>query len=415
MFGYINEPYNWALIAQEFRTWIGHRSLPQSRKPLTKQFCEAAKPPEKGNRLYRCGQSKGLALRVTANGARSFVFCYSTTSGRERRMTIGQFGTWTVGAARKRSVELRRMVDMGVDPLEAKQESRLALSVRELWGWYSRGPLKHLSPASRRDIAAAWRSKIEPRLGANTKLEQITRSDIQRLVDLTTETSGPVTANRVHSYIRRILKLAAQEGFISSNPASENIRRNTEHAREHYLSKKEVARLFDAIDEAPIRRSALAVKLLMLTGARKSEVLGMRWEEIDFEKGVWSKPPTRTKQRTRHRIPLSEEAMSILVDLRATSDESLFVFPSDGASGHVTDIKRTWKWLRKKAELGECRLHDLRHTYASLVASGGGSLEIIGALLGHSQVQTTKRYAHLFDQPLRAATEIVSNLSNGKE
>ena len=148
--------------------------------------------------------------------------------------------------------------------------------------------------------------------------------------------------------------------------ASENIRRNAEHPRDHYLTEAEVTRLFNAIDEAPVRQSALALNLMMLTGARKSEVLGMRWDEIDFEASAWIKPPSRTKQRTRHRVPLSEEAIKVLVELRSGTDGP-FVFLLRANPVTLENLKRTWRWLRKQAGLGECRLHDLRHTYASLV------------------------------------------------
>ena len=177
--------------------------MARNRPPLTRQFCETAKPPVKGNKIYRCGQTKGLGLRVTANGRRSFVFSYSAPSGQERRMTIGAFGPWTVGAARKRADELRRTVDMGHDPFESQEGSSGSTRRPELWAWYTHGPLKDLSPAKSAGYRSCLAKQIEPTLGPSTKLEMITRADIQRLVDRTTELTGPVSANRVHSYIRK--------------------------------------------------------------------------------------------------------------------------------------------------------------------------------------------------------------------
>jgi len=175
----------------------------------------------------------------------------------------------------------------------------------------------------------------------------------------------------------------------------------------------------------------------MLTGARRGEVLGARWDMFDLDTGVWIKPSAHTKQRTEHRVPLSAPAIELLKELR-NGTVSPYVFPSPNG-GPLSDVKRTWLSVCRKAGLAKqeprrtaggqlvrgkdgaqlliwratARLHDLRHTYASVLASEGLSLPIIGALLGHTQPQTTARYAHLLDDPLRAATERVGALVGG--
>ena len=154
--------------------------------------------------------------------------------------------------------------------------------------------------------------------------------------------------------------------------------------------------------------AADAIKLLLLTGARRSEVLGMRWDEIDLEARIWIKPPSRTKQKRMHRVPLSGSVMELLAQLRDGAKGEEFVFPGTGSSGHLADIKRSWASVCAEAGIVNCRLNDLRHSFASLIVSNGGSLETIGGLLGHSQTQTTKRYAHLFDATLRDAAELVA-------
>src|SRR5262249_27605100 len=136
------------------------------------------------------------------------------------------------------------------------------------------------------------------------------------------------------------------------------------------------------------------------------EVLSMRWEDV--EDGTWSKPPSSTKQKEHHQVPLSAPALQLLADIRKRQrPRADFVFPSHGTSGHLVEIKKSWRQLTKAAGIEGLRIHDLRDSYASQLVSGGASLPLIGALLGHSNPTTTARYAHLFRDPLRAATEKV--------
>jgi integrase len=390
--------------------------MPNSKQkiPLTDAFCKSAALPASGNKLFRCGDTKGLALRVTAKGHRAFIFCYSGPDFREHRLTIGQYGPWSLAAARKRVGELRRAVDLGNDPLKEKQEFRDAVTVREYWTSYANGPLTKLSPSYQRDIRSAWKSKIEPVLGAHKKLAEITRHDVQCVIDNVTRDVGKVSANRCHSYLRRVLNLAKADGAVSENVATHAIQRNQEHSRERYLTIDELQTLFGILTDSPTPAAA-AIKLLALTGARRSEVLSMRWEDINLDTGDWNKPPSATKQKRRHRVPLSAEAIAILRQRKIETPGSDYVFPSSGKSQHITEIKRPWAIFRQKAGIDDCRLHDLRHSYASLIASQGGSLQIISRLLGHTQIQTTYRYAHLFDGELRNAAESVALVTNPKK
>lgn len=218
--------------------------------------------------------------------------------------------------------------------------------------------------------------------------------------------SGTTTANRCHSYIRHILNLALAEELVASNVAK-SVPRHQEHARQRYLSASELKRLSAVLEARKSSPAATAIKLLLLTGARRSEVLGMRWSEIDFESGTWTKPPSRTKQRRSHRVPLTRTAIEVLNALR-NAPQGEFVFPSTGGSGHLTDVKKQWAVICAEADIQGCRIHDLRHSFASVLASKGVGLTIIGALLGHSQTSTTSRYAHLYDEPLRDAADLVS-------
>ena len=138
------------------------------------------------------------------------------------------------------------------------------------------------------------------------------------------------------------------------------------------------------------------------------EVLRATWDQFDLAASTWTKPSSHTKQKRTHRVPLSAPALALLTSIRdRQEDGQRFVFPGDVPGRPLTDIKRTWAAVCKKAKIEGARLHDLRHTFASILVSGGGSLPLIGAMLGHSQVSTTARYSHLADDPLRAAAERV--------
>jgi len=181
------------------------------------------------------------------------------------------------------------------------------------------------------------------------------------------------------------------------------------------LSAAEIARLADALIAHPEKNSVNAIRLIMLTGARRGETLAARWSEFDLAAGVWIKPSAHTKTKKLHRVPLSAPALALLSEMRAqATDDCPYLFPAPeplqkGTDGklqyrHLLDVKRTWASVSKAAGISDVRLHDMRHTFASILASSGLSLPIIGALLGHTQPATTARYAHLMDDPLRAAT-----------
>lgn len=149
----------------------------------------------------------------------------------------------------------------------------------------------------------------------------------------------------------------------------------------------------------------------MLTGARLGEVMTARFEHFDLERGAWIKPAANTKQRRIHRVPISSETAALVRTRFDTVPAGChWLFPGDvkGSDQPVQEVRRFWQQIQKAADLPDVRIHDLRHTFASLLVSGGASLEMIGKLLGHSQMRTTLRYAHLMDSPLRAGVDAVA-------
>ena len=203
---------------------------------------------------------------------------------------------------------------------------------------------------------------------------------------------------------------------LGYNPAK-GIVRYPEESRERYLSAPELGALTKALTKHPNQSIANAIRLLVLTGARRGEVLSATWDQFDLAAAVWTKPSAHTKQKKEHRIPLNAPALELLTKMRSTADGE-FVFPGGRGNSHLTEIKKVWKTVCNEAGIAGCRIHDLRHTYASILASSGLSLLVIGQLLGHTQQTTTKRYAHIHDDPLREATNRVGALvdaaANGK-
>jgi site-specific DNA recombinase len=174
---------------------------------------------------------------------------------------------------------------------------------------------------------------------------------------------------------------------------------------------RELTRLAAVLDAAEDQRAAAIIRMCMLTGARVGEVRTARFEQFNLDYAIWSKPASTTKQRKIHRVPISQDVAAIVrLRQQAVPSGNPWLFPGDTVGQPVREIRRFWAKVQKDAELADVRIHDLRHTFASLLVSGGASLEMIGKLLGHSQMQTTQRYAHLMDSPLRAGVDTVASL-----
>ncbi|AWJ94826.1 integrase (plasmid) [Azospirillum baldaniorum] len=376
---------------------------------ITDKLVKALEPPETGNRITYDSEVKGFGVRVTAAGAKAFILNYRV-AGRERRLTIGSYPDWSAAAAREEAKDLKRRVDQGQDPLSKRIEERTAPTVNDLWKAYEEHHLPNKRPRSAADDRSMWQTYILPRLGSE-KVADITAQDVDALHAWISQTK-PVRANRVIEVLKTAMFLAIRWKWRSDNPVS-GVRRNHEDKRERYLSPKEMVALSEALEAHSEKASCDAIRLMLLTGARKTEVLAAKWSMFDLDEGVWVKPSAHTKQKKTHRVPLSSAAVELLRRIKAEGADPVFVFPGRVAGKPLGDIKRTWAVLCAKAELKNVRIHDLRHTFASVLASNNLGLPIIGALLGHTQAQTTQRYAHLFDDPLRAAAEAAATVVNG--
>ena len=248
-------------------------------------------------------------------------------------------------------------------------------------------------------------NNVLPKLG-NRKVIDVTRRDIENLHRSLKR--APYRANRALALLSKMFSLAVSWEWRDKNPVI-GITRFQENKRERWLSEDELDRLYSVLEKHPDQRVANAIRLLVLTGARKSEALGATWDQFDMERGVWTKPGHATKQNKTEHIPLSQHALGLLATMKEVSD-SPFLFPGNVPDKPLQDIKRSWMRICEQAKLKDVRLHDLRHTFASHLVSRGLSLPIVGKLLGHTQAITTQRYAHLADDPLREAANQFSKL-----
>ncbi len=369
---------------------------------ITDRAVQALPAPDRGNQIFYDTQLRGFGVRVTAKGLRSFILNYRLR-GRERRLTIGRYPEWTVNAARKRAAEIRCQVDAGLDPLGERQRANEAPTVREMFERFERDYLPRLAKKTQHDYKSAFRRRIFPRMGS-MKVADVTFSDCEAMHRAISKTA-PMAANRTIAYYRRTLNLAITWGWIDRNP-TRGLEMNRETKREHYLSPEEIGRVLEALECHRNQNSCDAIRLMIYTGCRRGEAMGAKWTEFSDGFTVWTKPAATTKQRRLHRVPVPAVVTEML-KRRADDSDSEFVFPSIDGKG-LREVRKTWRRVQEIAGIEETRLHDLRHSFASLAVSNGYSLPLIGALLGHTQAQTTARYAHLFSDPLKEATETLA-------
>jgi integrase len=328
---------------------------------LTDKLVKALAAPPTANRITYDYEVKGFGCRVTAAGTRAFILNYRTRGGRERRFTIGDAAHWKVDAARQEAKNLKLRIDNGEDPLEDVQAARGAKTVAELCERFIEDHLPKKRPNTRADYQRAIDLYILPAL-KHLKIVDVSYADIDGLHRRITKAGATYRANRVASILSKMFSLAIRWGWRTDNPAK-GIERNDEHKRQRYLSADELKRLTKALAEAEDRQAADIIRLLLLTGARRGEVLAARWADIDLEAGVWTKPGATTKQRTLHRVPLSGAAKLLLTKLAKAADEGAeFVFPGR-YDGHRIEIKYAWADICKAAGIKGARIHDLRHTY----------------------------------------------------
>ena len=351
----------------------------------------------------------GFGVRVHPSGSKVYMV-HKRSGGKSRRVTIGRHGVWSLHAARREAGGIIASMKNGETPVRPGAENSFASgpTVDELAEQYM---VEHVAvrckPTTARSCRHLFDKYLLPEFGRQ-RLGEITPDQVAALHYRLRE--NPTTANQVIGLLSRLFHKAAKSGYApeGGNPCR-FIKKYPMRSCERFLSEREFVRLGTVLDELEANgkistTAAAGLRLLMLTGCRRNEILTLRWEDVDLEHDEIRLRDAKTGARA---VPLSPTAKQILVTLPRQPDNP-WVISGRGQGTRLSNLNATWTVVRKKAGLEDVRIHDLRHSYASRALSLGESLPMIGKLLGHSKIQTTARYAHLARDSVKAAAERIS-------
>ena len=362
--------------------------------------------PTKKRVSYRDAQVPELGLLVQPTGTKSF-FWFRKVAGRPTWRTIGAFPSdvsleQARNKAREYSAKLGSWKLSGyrsdANPFEKRRgEPTFSELVEDYIARHVKG---HAKRPEKAEGGIRWLLKKYLSAWKDRKLGMIRRADAVRLhQELGQE--HRVTANRVLQFVRTVFNWAIREELWQGENPAARVTKFSEQERKRFLQPDELARLWTALRQDPNRHLRDFVNLALWTGARKMDVLGMRWQDLSFNANSWSVPDPKGEPYV---VPLDVETLKILKERwRRRVGDSPFVFPSHGKSGHVVDLKKRWKELLKRAQLSDLRQHDLRRTQGSWQAAQGTSLLVIGKALGHRSTDATQIYAQLQLDPVREA------------
>ncbi len=388
---------------------------------LTKRTVDALRPSDKRVTIWD-ESLPGFGCRVSPDGKKTFLVDF-TVNARRRRMTLGRHGVITVDQARKLARDALANASTGKDPMSGRDEARSDITLAELCDLYLSDGVGHKRESTIIIDKGRIERHIKPLLGSKP-VRQITQRDVQRMFNdirrgktattaktknkhgLARVRGGEGTARRAVGLLGGIFTYAIKQGLRTDNPAH-GIERGKDDRRERFLNREEMQRLAETMramesEGALHPYSAAIIRLLLFTGARRGEITNARWQDVDLERGVLVVPKGKTGRR---HIRLAAPACQIFADLPRISD---WVFPASSGENSFQGLPRQWRVLRERAGLDGLRIHDLRHTFASLAVQGGASLYMVQHLLGHSDASMTQRYAHLADDPVATLNDAVA-------
>lgn len=378
---------------------------------ITKRTVDQLQPSDREVYIWD-SEVRGLGVRCYPSGKKMYVL--KTRHGRTQRLiTLGQHGSpHTPESARKAALHHLALRAKGEDPAKEREKRKAAKTVKELGTRFLDEHVpRRCKPSTAYEYKRAVEQFINPALGS-LSIGDVTSADVARLHYKLRHI--PYQANRAVGVLSKMMALAEKWHYRSPNTnPCKGLEKYPEDKRERFLTKEELKRLHNVLDEAEAngtesRYFIAAIKLLLMTGARLSEVTTLKWSYADLEAGMLNLPDSKTGKKT---IPLSGTAIEFLKamlkqGMRVEGNPYVIVGAKPGS--HLVEMQSPWRRIRKKADLEDVRIHDLRHSFASFAINSGMSLQIVGKLLGHSQVQTTMRYAHLDNDTLKKATNEIS-------
>lgn len=374
---------------------------------ITRRNIESVKPvPGKRQYLFD-DEFPGFGIVVHPTGRVAFFYQYRTAGGRagkKARITLGAYPAVTPELARREAQRLSAVVVQGQDPAAKAAQAREAKTVADVMDIFLAEHVDaKLKPSTARESRRMAERHAVPELG-RLKVQDVSRRHVATLHHSLRAT--PYLANRLLGFLSKFFAWATLQGYHDDAPnPCRHVEKFREVKRERFLTGEELTRVGEALAAMEAKEEinplhAAALRLLVLTGARLSEVLDLEWAEVDLDQGLLRLAESKTGRKAVH---LGAPAVEILRALPRFDDRK--VFPSHGRLGRVRNLRRTWILVCEQAGLEGVRLHDLRHSFASVAASSGHSLPMIGAMLGHTQPSTTQRYAHVAANPVHQAAE----------
>lgn len=373
-----------------------------SKFNFTKAAIEALPMPEKGWKYYYDLKVQGLGIGVGSTGKKSFIL-YRKINGKPERITLGCYPDLTIEQARGKASEINSDIAKGLNPSEVKRGRKAELTFTNLFSEY----LERHSKRNKKTWAedeSQFKTYLAKPLG-NKKLSVIDRRDIAMIHSNITKAGHATTANRVKALVSSVFGWAISAGLWHANPAT-GIKLNKEQSRDRFLQGDELPRFFQALADEQNDTMRDYFLLSLLTGARRANVLAIRWSDVNLDRAEWR--IKETKNGTPQTVTLSPEAVEVLRN-RKPSDDAVFVFPGNGTTGHLMEPKKGWKRILERAGIDNLRIHDLRRTLGSWQAKTGASLAIIGKSLNHKNQNTTAIYARLDLDPVRASVNTATS------
>ena len=366
-------------------------------------------PPENGRSFYYDELQPGLRLQVTATGSKTFqLYTWDTANKKPLTHTLGKYPAMLINTARKEAGDILAKIQNGVDITEQKRQKKTELTFEEIFNlWLKTHANVHRSPKYRIESEKLYRIHLQQDFGKK-KISEINKERVttwhQRLTTKPRMKGGgtlsPATANRCLALIRAVYSTVVPE---LTNPA-QGVHQFKEKSRDRFLMPEELNRFFAALEKEGNKTTVDFFMMALFTGARRTNVLSMKWVDIDFTLETWRIRGEETKNSESITIPLIPQALEILLKRKSLAD-SIFVFPGTGRTGHLMDPKTCWKRICHAAGLEGVRVHDLRRTMGSYQTITGSSSTIVGKTLGHKSQQATAIYARLNLDPVRASME----------
>lgn len=373
------------------------------RHNFTQAYLDKLPNAEKGKRytVYDTAIPK-LGVRVTDTGCKSFLVL-KLFNNRTLRVTLGKYPEMTIFNARKKAMEELKKISDGINPNEEKNKLRSEMTLKELFHEFMERYSKKTKKSWKHD------EREIPRFLShwfNRKLSNITTQQVQLLHEKIGDENGRYQANHLLERLSSMYNRAIEWGWDGKNPCV-GVKKFKTQSRDRFLLQDEFPRFAKALIEEENIVARNYIMMSLLTGARKSNVLAMRWEEIDFSREIWRIPDT--KNGYPQDVPLVSQAIELLKDIKETAINE-WVFPSPILeNGHLQDPKKAWKRILKRAGITNLRIHDIRRTMGSYEAITGTSLLTIGQSLGHRSTGSTEIYARLTNESIRDAMQIAVN------